>query len=88
MAGFRELPGGERESKRAVEGQDIVVSIDIEFQSELEADLATGVERVYREIELPLVWTLSDMEKAGVKILPEISVLFRSCRARSSCFLL
>ncbi len=40
------IPGGVHESKRAVEGQDIVVSIDIEFQEELEADLKAGVKRV------------------------------------------
>ena len=32
------IPGGVHESKRAVEGQDIVISIDIEFQLELERD--------------------------------------------------
>ena len=36
-----------------------------------EALEAQGMLPLYREIELPLVWTLSDMEKAGVKILPD-----------------
>ena len=40
------IPGGVHESKRAVEGQDIVISIDIEFQQELEQALADGVDRV------------------------------------------
>ncbi|MBQ9002748.1 MAG: penicillin-binding protein 2 [Eggerthellaceae bacterium] len=40
------IPGGVHESKRAVEGQDIIVSLDIEFQEELERDLKNGVKRV------------------------------------------
>ena len=40
------IPGGVHESRRAVEGQDIVISIDIEFQAELEKALAAGVKRV------------------------------------------
>ena len=40
------IPGGVHESKAAVEGQDIVISIDIEFQEELERDLQLGVKRV------------------------------------------
>ncbi len=40
------IPGGVHESKRAVEGQDLVVSIDIEFQEELERDLKEGVKAV------------------------------------------
>lgn len=31
----------------------------------------TGMKKLYEEIELPLVWTLQDMERAGVKILPD-----------------
>ena len=31
----------------------------------------TGMKKLYDEIELPLVWTLQDMERAGVKILPD-----------------
>ena len=31
----------------------------------------TGMRKLYEEIELPLVWTLQDMERAGVKILPD-----------------
>ena len=34
------------ESKRAVEGQDIVISLDVEFQEELERDLKNGVKEV------------------------------------------
>lgn len=40
------IPGGVHESKPAVEGQDIVISIDIEFQEEVEKDLAADVKRV------------------------------------------
>ena len=40
------IPGGVHESIPAVEGQDIVISIDIEFQEELERDLKLGLERV------------------------------------------
>lgn len=40
------IPGGVHVQQAAVEGQDIVISIDIEFQEELERDLKTGVERV------------------------------------------
>lgn len=40
------IPGGVHEQTPAVEGQDIVISIDIEFQEELEAALDSGVERV------------------------------------------
>ena len=40
------IPGGVHESKRAVEGQDISISIDIEFQEELERDLKEGVKAV------------------------------------------
>ncbi len=40
------IPGGVHVSKQAVEGQDIVISIDIEFQEELERDLESGVARV------------------------------------------
>ena len=40
------IPGGVHESKPAVEGQDIVISIDIEFQEEVEADLAADLKRV------------------------------------------
>ncbi|HAM16668.1 MAG TPA: penicillin-binding protein 2 [Eggerthellaceae bacterium] len=40
------IPGGVHESKAAVEGQDLVISLDIEFQEELERDLKLGVERV------------------------------------------
>ncbi|MBR3182418.1 MAG: penicillin-binding protein 2 [Eggerthellaceae bacterium] len=40
------IPGGVHESKRAVEGQDIVISIDIEFQEEVEKALAADVKRV------------------------------------------
>ncbi len=40
------IPGGVHVSKQAVEGQDIVISLDIEFQEELEEDLKVGVERV------------------------------------------
>ncbi len=40
------IPGGVHESKAAVEGQDIVISIDIEFQEEVERDLAEDLKRV------------------------------------------
>lgn len=40
------IPGGVHVSKQAVEGQDIVISLDIEFQEELEEDLKNGVARV------------------------------------------
>ena len=40
------IPGGVHESTPAVEGQDLVISIDIEFQAELERDLRDGVKRV------------------------------------------
>ena len=40
------IPGGVHESTPAVEGQDIVISIDIEFQEEVEKDLAADVKRV------------------------------------------
>ena len=40
------IPGGVHESTASVEGQDIVISIDIEFQAELERDLRDGVKRV------------------------------------------
>ena len=40
------IPGGVHESKRAVEGQDIVVSIDIEFQEQLERNLKNGLKNV------------------------------------------
>ena len=40
------IPGGVHEQTPVVDGQDIVVSIDIEFQEELEKDLKLGVERV------------------------------------------
>ena len=37
------IPGGVHESKPAVEGQDIVISLDIEFQEEVEQGLEYGV---------------------------------------------
>ena len=37
------IPGGVHESKPAVEGQDIVISIDIEFQEEVEKGLEYGI---------------------------------------------
>ena len=40
------IPGGVHESTRAVEGQDIVISIDIEFQEEVERDLEEDLKRV------------------------------------------
>lgn len=40
------IPGGFTNKKHVVDGQDIVVSIDIEFQEELEEDLKNGVKRV------------------------------------------
>jgi len=40
------IPGGVHEQTPVVDGQDIIVSIDIEFQEELEKDLKLGVERV------------------------------------------
>ena len=40
------IPGGVHEDTAAVEGQDIVISIDIEFQAELEKDLRNGVRAV------------------------------------------
>ena len=40
------IPGGVHESKRAVEGQDIVISLDIEFQEDLERDLKDGLKAV------------------------------------------
>lgn len=40
------IPGGVHESTPCVEGQDIVISIDIEFQEELEKDLKQGVKAV------------------------------------------
>ena len=40
------IPGGVHESKHAVEGQDIVISIDIEFQEEVERDLKNDLPRV------------------------------------------
>ena len=40
------IPGGVHESTPSVEGQDIVISIDIEFQAELELDLRNGVKAV------------------------------------------
>ena len=36
----------------------------------------TGMEKLYDEIEFPLVWTLYDMERAGVKILPDALQLY------------
>ena len=40
------IPGGVHVSKPAVEGQDIVISLDIEFQEEVEKSLVAGLERV------------------------------------------
>lgn len=40
------IPGGVHVSQQAVEGQDIVISLDIEFQEEVEAALKEGVARV------------------------------------------
>ena len=40
------IPGGVHEQTPVVDGQDIVASIDIEFQEELEKDLKAGLERV------------------------------------------
>ena len=40
------IPGGVHEQTPVVDGQDIVISIDIEFQEELEKDLKAGLERV------------------------------------------
>ena len=40
------IPGGVHESTRAVEGQDIVISIDIEFQAEVERALVDDLKRV------------------------------------------
>ena len=40
------IPGGVHESTRAVEGQDIVISIDIEFQAEVEKELVEDLKRV------------------------------------------
>ena len=40
------IPGGVHESKPAVEGQDIVISIDIEFQEQLQKRLEDGLKRV------------------------------------------
>ena len=40
------IPGGVHESTPAVEGQDIVISLDIEFQEDLERDLKNGLKAV------------------------------------------
>jgi len=40
------IPGGVHVSRKAIEGQDIVISIDIEFQQEVEKALLEGLDRV------------------------------------------
>ncbi len=37
----------------------------------LEKLTGQGMDRLYSQIEIPLVWVLADMEQAGIRILPE-----------------
>lgn len=56
------IPGGVHVSKQAVEGQDIVISLDIVFQEELERDLAQGVALVGVESGSALVMDATNGE--------------------------
>ena len=59
------------EGKAAAYAGETAVSALVSAASLQHALADTGMKKLYDEIELPLVWTLQDMERAGVKILPD-----------------
>lgn len=62
----------ELDEKKASEyAGETVVSALVSAENLQNALEETGMRKLYEEIELPLVWTLQDMERAGVKILPD-----------------
>jgi len=68
--GARQLPFNEvpleTAAPYAAEDADIALRLHEAMWPQLEA--VTGLEEIYREIELPLITVLSDMERAGVSI--------------------
>ena len=64
------IPGGVHESVAAVDGQDIVISIDIEMQQILETALKDGIERMGVETGTSMIMDASNGEILAAASLP------------------
>ena len=67
----RPVFAGTEEEKAAAYAGETALSALLSAEPLRKALQETGMDKLYREMELPLVWTLHDMERAGVKILPD-----------------
>lgn len=64
------IPGGVHVAKNAIEGQDIVVSLDIDFQAQLEKDLVAGLEGIGAETGAAVVMDATTGEIYAAASLP------------------
>ena len=64
------IPGGVHVAKNAIEGQDIVVSLDIGFQEKLEADLEDGLKGIGAETGTAVVMDATTGEIYAAASLP------------------
>ncbi len=62
--------GMDPETAAAYAGETALSAL-VAFRQLKERLTETGMEKLYDEMEMPLVWTLHDMERIGVKILPD-----------------
>lgn len=72
------IPGGVHVSKQEVEGQDIVISLDIEFQEQLEKRLEDGMKRVGVEDGSAVVMDASTGEIYAAASMPFFNPADRS----------
>ena len=72
------IPGGVHVSRAAIEGQDIVVSIDIDFQKELENALVAGCKRVEADTGSAIVMDAKTGEIYAAASLPFFNPADRS----------
>lgn len=72
------IPGGVHVSKQEVEGQDIVISLDIEFQEQLEKRLEEGMKRVGVEDGSAVVMDASNGEIYAAASVPFFNPADRS----------
>ena len=72
------IPGGVHVSKSEVEGQDIVISLDIEFQEELEKRLEEGLSRIGVEDGSAVVMDASTGELYAAASMPYFNPADRS----------
>ncbi len=72
------IPGGVHVSKSEVEGQDIVISLDIEFQEELEKRLEEGLSRIGVEDGSAVVMDASTGELFAAASMPYFNPADRS----------